>query len=282
MEIDGSARSLFAKLSDERAKGRAIGFVPTMGALHEGHLSLLRRAKSENDIVVLSIFVNPLQFGPNEDFNQYPRLFEADANAAEQVGVDYLFSPSVEEMYPEGQPKTSVHVATITEPMEGALRPGHFDGVATVVTKLFSIVGQCRAYFGEKDWQQLAMVKRMTSDLSLPVEVVPCPIVREPDGLAMSSRNIYLFPEEREAALALSRALRSGSDAIERGASRPDEVSGLMMEILSENPLVHPQYAEVVDSNLLVPSRIEGEVRLLVAAKVGKPKLIDNMGVFAK
>lgn len=189
-----------------KKEGKSIGFVPTMGYLHEGHLSLVRLSKQQNDITIMSIFVNPIQFGPNEDYDRYPRDFERDKSLAEKEGVDYIFYPSVEEMYPEDF-KTVVSVKKITEIMCGKSRPGHFDGVATVVLKLFNIVNPDRAYFGQKDAQQLAVIKQMVKDLNLDVEIVPCPIVREQDGLAMSSRNVYLSEEERKSATVLYRAL---------------------------------------------------------------------------
>jgi pantoate--beta-alanine ligase len=246
-------------------KGR-VGFVPTMGYLHEGHASLMRRARAENDVVVASIFVNPLQFGPAEDLAAYPRDLERDTAIAAGAGVDYLFVPSAEEMYPGGRPSTTVTVAGVSEGMEGASRPSHFAGVATVVAKLLAIVGPCRAYFGEKDFQQLMVVRRLVADLSLPVEVVGCPTVREPDGLAMSSRNVYLSADERRAATVLHRALLAGA-----AASDLDRARAAMAEVVAAEPLATLDYAEAIEQ--------PGEVRLLVAARVGSTRLIDNMGV---
>ncbi|HEX2040090.1 MAG TPA: pantoate--beta-alanine ligase [Acidimicrobiales bacterium] len=247
-----------AVLDAERAAGRTVGLVPTMGFLHDGHASLMRRAVAECDVVAATIFVNPLQFGPHEDFDRYPRDLDRDLAVAAAAGVRYVFAPPVDEMYPE-EVLTTVHVAGLTEDLEGAVRPGHFDGVATVVAKLFNAAGPCRAYFGEKDWQQLAVVRRMAADLSFPVEVVGCPIVREADGLAMSSRNVYLSPKERMAATVLYRALLAARDSADPVAT--------MKEVVATEPLVELDYAEQVGD------------RLLVAARVGTTRLIDNMGV---
>lgn len=242
-------------LDAERAAGRTVGLVPTMGYLHDGHASLMRRAAAECDVVAATVFVNPLQFAPGEDLSTYPRDLDRDIALAEEAGVSLLFAPPVEEMYP-GEVLTTVHVDKVGDGLEGAARPTHFDGVATVVAKLFAISGPCRAYFGEKDWQQLAVVRRLVADLSLPVEVVGCPIVREPDGLAMSSRNVHLSPEERQAATVLHRALLAGR------AGGPDA----MRAVVATEPLVHLDYAEQVGD------------RLLIAARVGRTRLIDNMG----
>ena len=202
-----------------RADGRRVGFVPTMGFFHEGHRSLMRAARADNDLVVVSLFVNPTQFGPNEDLAAYPRDLDGDTAAADAEGVDVLFLPTVDEMYPAGA-RTTVHVDGLTERLCGASRPGHFDGVTTVVAKLFSIVGPSRAYFGRKDAQQLAVIRRMATDLDLPVDVVGCPLVRETDGLALSSRNVYLDAEARQAATMLSASLYLASEAVVRGRAR--------------------------------------------------------------
>ena len=267
-----------ARCDDVRRGGGTVGLVPTMGSFHAGHLSLMRAARAADDLVVVSLFVNPLQFAPTEDLAAYPRDLEGDAAAAAAVGVDVLFAPPVEEMYPTSAPvRTTVHVEGLTSRLCGATRPTHFDGVTTVVTKLFSIVGPCRAYFGRKDAQQLAVVGRMATDLDLPVEVVGCPLVREADGLAMSSRNVYLTNEERAAATVLSLALRSAVDSIcggERDASAVRD--GLAARIASE-PLVRLDYAAVVDAADLVPvEQVSGRVLLAVAAFVGRARLIDN------
>lgn len=266
-------------LAEHRAAGRSVGFVPTMGYLHEGHASLMRAAREHDDVVVVSVFVNPLQFGEGEDLDTYPRDLARDTEVAAAEGVDLLFVPPVEEMYPEPV-LTTVSVAKVSEPMEGAARPGHFDGVATVVAKLFNIVGPCRAYFGAKDFQQLAVVRRMVRDLSFPVEVVGCPTVRELDGLAMSSRNAYLTPEQREAAPVIHRALRAGAAAIAAGERDPQTVRELVAGIIEAEPLAELDYVEVVDADsLATPETLQGNLRLLAAVRFGRARLIDNVGV---
>lgn len=276
MELHPTIDGFRKAIQRERDAGRTAGFVPTMGALHDGHISLIAKSVESCDVTALSIFVNPLQFGPTEDLSKYPRPFEADAAKAEAAGVTHLFAPSVDEMYPVGQLQTNVHVSGVTEMLEGALRPGHFDGVSTVVAKLFGIAGPCRAFFGEKDWQQLEVVRRMTIDLSLPVEVVGCPIVREPDGLAMSSRNVYLSDSERESALALSRALEQGVSIVAGGEKDSATVCSAMLEAMSD---VDTQYAAHVGPGMTSKDIVEPGDRLLVAAKVGPARLIDNVGV---
>ena len=277
-------------LDAERAAGRRVGFVPTMGYLHEGHVSLMRAARAEADVVVTSIFVNPLQFAAHEDLDDYPRDLERDASLAEGAGVDLLFVPSVAEMYPDPVPggllATTVSVAGVSEHMEGASRPTHFAGVATVVAKLFSIVGPCRAYFGEKDFQQLAVVRRMVADLSMTVEVVGCETVREADGLAMSSRNAYLSAEQRAAAPVVHRALRAGAAAVLAGEREPGAVRAAIAGVVAQEPLAELDYAEVVRvSDLTVPSTIDPTdalgLRLLAAVRFGSTRLIDNLGVTA-
>jgi pantoate--beta-alanine ligase len=270
---------LRAVLDGERAAGRRVGFVPTMGFLHEGHASLMRAARADTDVVVASIFVNPLQFGAGEDLDAYPRDLDRDTALAAAAGVDLLFAPAVEEMYPRPV-LTTVAVAQLSEGLEGASRPTHFAGVATVVAKLLSIVGPCRAYFGAKDFQQIAVVRRMAEDLSLPVEVVACPTRREPDGLAMSSRNVYLTPEERAAAPVVYTALRSGAAAIAAGERDPAAVRELMAQIIEAEPLTQLDYAEVVDADsFTVPEPLTGNLRLLAAVRLGRARLIDNVGV---
>jgi pantoate--beta-alanine ligase len=265
-----------------RGRG-SVGFVPTMGYLHEGHLSLVRRARSADDVVVASIFVNPLQFAAGEDLDTYPRDLDRDTALAAGAGVDLLFVPDLAEMYPRPV-LTAVSVDELAGVLEGATRPGHFSGVATVVTKLFSIVGPCRAYFGEKDFQQLQIVRRMVSDLSLPVEVVGCPIVRETDGLAMSSRNVYLTPEERRAAPVLRRALTAGDYMVALGEPSPAAIAGAMAQVVTDEPLAELDYAACVEpSTLRPPDRIVPgmELRLLAAARFGRPRLIDNIAATA-
>jgi len=251
------------ELEAARVAGRTVGLVPTMGYLHDGHASLIRRSAAECDVTAVTVFVNPLQFGANEDLASYPRDLEHDVAVAEGAGAAIVFAPPVQEMYP-GDVLTFVHVARVGEGMEGASRPGHFDGVATVVAKLFAIAGPCRAYFGEKDYQQLAVVRRMAADLSFPVDIVGCPIVREPDGLAMSSRNVYLSPDERSAATVLERALRAGADDL--GHARE-----VMAAVVASEPLARLDYAEVVET--------DHEYRLVIAARLGTTRLIDNLGV---
>lgn len=269
-------------LDAARARGQRIGLVPTMGYLHDGHLSLVDASRQANDLTVVSIFVNPLQFSADEDLEAYPRDFDRDAALCAERGVDLVFAPTAEEMYPL-PPLTTVNLSGITARLEGAARPTHFAGVATVVAKLFNVAGRGHAYFGEKDWQQLIVVRRMAADLSFPVEVVGCPIVREPDGLAMSSRNVYLEPDQRRAATVLSRALRRGIDLVEAGERRPAVVEAAIRdEISSEEAVSEPDYVAVVDAETLQEQdRLAGHVRLLVAARVGRPRLLDNMGVWA-
>jgi pantoate--beta-alanine ligase len=272
---------LRAALDRERAGGRTVGFVPTMGYLHDGHASLMRAARAETGVVTASVFVNPLQFGPGEDLEAYPRDLDRDTALAAEAGVDLLFTPSAEEMYPTPV-LTTVSVAGVSAPLEGASRPTHFAGVATVVAKLFSIVGPCRAYFGAKDWQQVAVVRRMARDLSMPVEVVACPTLREPDGLAMSSRNVYLSPDERAAAPVLYRALRAGAAAVGAGERDAAAVRDLMAGIIEAEPLAGLDYAEVVDADsFTVPDPLAGNLRLLAAVRFGRARLIDNVGVTA-
>jgi pantoate--beta-alanine ligase len=272
---------LRAALDAERASGARVGFVPTMGYLHDGHASLIRQARASSDVVAVSIFVNPLQFGAGEDLAAYPRDLDGDSRLAEANGADVLFTPAVEEMYPTPV-QTTVSVAGVSEPLEGASRPTHFAGVATVVAKLFSIVGPCAAYFGEKDFQQLAVIRRMASDLSMPIEVVGCPTRREPDGLAMSSRNVYLSADEREAAPVLYRALQAGAALVLSGERDPAAVRELMAGVIEAEPLARLDYAEVVDAaSFTVPDPLAGSLRLLAAVRFGRARLIDNVGVTA-
>jgi pantoate--beta-alanine ligase len=268
-------------LDAARREGATVGLVPTMGYLHDGHVSLMARARAECDVVAASIFVNPLQFAAGEDLSTYPRDLPADSARSEAAGVDLLFTPSVEEMYPRPA-ATSVVVPELAATMEGASRPTHFAGVSTVVAKLFNIAGPCRAYFGEKDFQQLAIVRRMADDLSFAVEVVGCPIVREPDGLALSSRNVYLSPEQRTAAAVLNRALRVGAALVEQGERNPSAIAARMAEVVVAEPLAVLDYAEVVDPDTLEPPvALEPgrPVQLLVAAGLGQTRLLDNLAV---
>jgi len=266
-------------LDDARRAGGTVGFVPTMGYLHQGHASLMDAARADCDLVVASIFVNPLQFAPDEDLDSYPRDLTGDTAVAERCGVDLLFVPSTREMYPEAV-RTTVSVAGVSQGYEGQARPTHFDGVSTVVAKLFNIVGPCRAYFGEKDYQQLAVVRRMVADLSVPVEVVGCPTVREADGLAMSSRNAYLTAAERAAAPVLHQALRAGAARVEAGERDPAVVRQAMAALVDAEALAELDYAAVVDAATLeVSDPLEGTLRLLIAARFGKARLLDNLGV---
>ncbi len=250
-----------------------------MGFFHEGHRSLMRAARKANDFVIVSLFVNPTQFGPTEDLAGYPRDPVGDSMAAEAEGVDVLFTPGVAEMYPAGA-RTTVHVDGLTDVLCGASRPGHFDGVTTVVAKLFAIVGPSRAYFGRKDAQQLAVVRRMAVDLDLPVEVVGCPLVREPDGLAMSSRNSYLDADERRAAAILSSALYLASEAVVAGERDPRALRRLLVDTVAGVPAVRLDYAEVVDAATLEPiDRIGPDTLVALAAFVGKARLIDNVTI---
>jgi len=279
MQVAKTVREVRAWTKLARAEGKTIGFVPTMGYFHEGHLSLMRRAKAECDLCVVSLFVNPTQFGPSEDFQRYPRDFARDAAMAESVGVDLLFAPAVEEMYPEGY-QTYVEVTEVTRRLEGAARPGHFRGVATVCTKLFHIVQADRAYFGKKDYQQLKVIQRMVRDLNIPTEIVPCETVREPDGLAMSSRNVYLKPDERQAATVLYRALCAGRDAILAGERDAKKVQALVEQVIATEPLVKTEYVDVADAETLEPlTDLRGEVVISLAARVGVARLIDNVTV---
>ncbi|MFN3396701.1 MAG: pantoate--beta-alanine ligase [Thermodesulfovibrionales bacterium] len=258
--------------------GRSIGFVPTMGALHEGHLSLVRVSRQENDITVVSIFVNPMQFGPSEDYNQYPRDFEGDMEKLRREGVDILFLPDKDHMYPEGF-STNIEVSNLSHKLCGAFRPGHFRGVATVVTKLFNIVIPTRAYFGQKDYQQSLIIKRLVRDLDMNIDIVICPTVREEDGLAMSSRNLYLSEKERTAATVLYRALQAGYGAIKAGVTKKEEITKIMRDIVESEPLVSEiQYLSVYDPDDLEELEVINKRALLAGAiKIGKTRLIDNI-----
>jgi len=263
-------------VQEKRQEGQTIGLVPTMGYLHEGHLSLMRAAKKSTDVVVVSIFVNPTQFGAGEDFSEYPRNLERDGALVEREGVDFIFAPAVAEMYPEGC-ATYVEVERLTEKMCGRSRPGHFRGVATVVTKLFNIVQPDQAFFGQKDAQQVVVIKHMVRDLNIPLEIVTCPIVREGDGLALSSRNVYLNPEERRAALVLSKSLDQAREMIEQGERDPDKVVRQMKGFIEAEPLAQIDYVEINRAEDLAEiPRIEGRVLIALAVRIGKTRLIDN------
>jgi len=260
-----------------REQGRVIGFVPTMGALHAGHLALVEKARREASPVIVSIFVNPKQFGPGEDYEKYPRAMESDAKMLREMGVDVLFAPSAEEMYPAGF-RTSVSVEGLGDRLEGRVRPGHFRGVATVVLKLLEIVAPRLAYFGRKDAQQARMLAQMASDLALDSEIVVCPIVRESDGLAMSSRNAYLSPGERQAATVLFRALDSARAAVIAGERDPQRLIAAMRGVLAGEPLASPDYVEIVSEDSFEPvARLRGRCLALLAVRLGKTRLLDNL-----
>jgi pantoate--beta-alanine ligase len=270
---------LHSALAPHWRTGAAIGLVPTMGALHEGHLSHVRRARARDEVVVASVFVNPTQFGPSEDLTRYPRTPERDAALLEAEGVDVLFMPSAEEMYPPGF-ATRVEVGHIGEVLEGASRPRHFAGVATVVLKLFQLVRPTRAYFGQKDAQQLAVIRQMVRDLNLPVEIVAGPTIREPDGLAMSSRNAYLSPAERRAATVLYHALTAARDRYKAGERDAEALRHVMHKTVSAEPLARLDYAEVVNADTMEPlAMVEAGTLLVIAARIGTTRLIDNMAL---
>jgi pantoate--beta-alanine ligase len=276
MEIIRTISWMSQVARESRVKERIVGLVPTMGALHEGHFSLIRAAKSECAPVVVSIFVNPKQFGPSEDFQKYPRAFDADRAALENLGVDYLFAPTPEEMYPRGF-RTSVAVEGLSEKLEGRSRPGHFQGVTTVVLKLLEIVQPNRAYFGRKDAQQARIIRQMALDLDLATQIVVRPILREPDGLALSSRNVYLNADERRAATALYRSLEATHQEITSGERNPAHLLAALRRVIDAEPAVALDYAEIVDAETLEPVvNLRGECLILLAAKVGKTRLIDN------
>lgn len=273
-----------AKLEHRRPDGDPkIGFVPTMGYLHDGHASLLKQARNQSDIVVLSIFVNPIQFGPNEDYEKYPRDEERDFAVAKKHGADIVFMPTPDMMYPTPT-KTKVHVDDITGPLCGAARPGHFDGVTTVVTKLFNLVQPDQAFFGMKDAQQVAVIQRMVEDLNFPIEIVPCPIVREEDGLAMSSRNVYLSDEERAQALVLSRSLRQVDNWLQDNSElTAPELRQKMKDMIAEQPLADIDYIEILSFPQLesvspdMPlKQCDGNILIALAVKFGRTRLIDN------
>lgn len=274
---------VFKKIKDmqefsenQRMLGKRIAFVPTMGYLHKGHEKLIERAKDLGDLVVVSIFVNPTQFGPSEDFNRYPRDWERDRSILESHHVDAVFFPDVEEMYPEGY-QTYVTVEELSRPLCGAFRPGHFRGVATVVLKLFNIVKPHFAVFGEKDYQQLLVIKRMVSDLNLDVRIIGYPTVREEDGLAMSSRNLYLNEKERKAALVLSRSLKKARELYRMGLRNPEALRNELIEEIKKEPLVRLQYLEICSSKDLKPvMEIGPDTLVAIAAFVGNARLIDN------
>ena len=272
-----TVKELREYLAGQRAASKTVGLVPTMGFLHEGHLSLIREAKAENDVVVVSDFVNPTQFGPNEDFESYPRNIERDTELALSAGADVIFYPSVSEMYP---PESSTYVeveGNITRVLCGASRPTHFRGVTTVVNKLFNIVEPDKAYFGQKDAQQVAVLTKMVKDLHMDIELIICPIVREPDGLAMSSRNTYLSAEERKQAVILNQALKKAKNAFANGEKDVVKLTGIITDKINEMPLAVIDYVSILDFPSLKPIiTIEKDALGAVAVKFGKTRLIDN------
>jgi pantoate--beta-alanine ligase len=264
-------------VGEARRRGNTVGLVPTMGALHEGHLSLIRTARRECDLLVVSIFVNRPQFGPTEDFDAYPRPLEDDLEICRAEAVDLVFAPAEDVIYPADF-RTWLHVEHLGDVLEGEFRPGHFRGVATVVLELLNIVGPDCAYFGEKDYQQLLLIRQLVRDLNVPVEIRACPLVREPDGLAASSRNRYLGPEDRQRALALSRSLTLACDMVRAGERDANEIRQRMRDLLENTPGCSVDYAELVDPGTLeVVTELAGPVLAVVAARIGKVRLIDNM-----
>ncbi|NOZ91935.1 MAG: pantoate--beta-alanine ligase [Dictyoglomi bacterium] len=279
MEIIKSIEKLRKVLWEHRKAGKSIGFVPTMGYLHEGHLNLVRQARKDNDIVVVSIFVNPTQFGEGEDFDSYPRDLERDASLCEKEGVDYIFAPDTHEMYPDGAPLVYVDVLKLSDHLCGRFRPGHFRGVLTVVAKLFNIVMPDRAYFGKKDIQQLRIIMQMVKDLNFPIEIVPVETTREPDGLAMSSRNTYLSPEERAVAPRIYESLKEGFQIIKDGERDATKVVEHILEKLEAIPGARPQYVQIVSWDDMQPVKElkDGIYVLATAVFLGPARLIDNI-----
>ena len=276
MIISESVQEVRKVTANWKKRGFSVGLVPTMGYLHPGHISLIERARKENDMVVVSIFVNPIQFGPNEDLDKYPRDMAHDREVCEKAGAELIFAPQPSEMYP-CENLAFVDIRGLGDGLCGAKRPGHFRGVCTVVSKLFNIVLPDRAYFGEKDAQQLAIIKRMVKDLNFGTMIVSCPIVREPDGLAMSSRNLYLSPEERKAALSVSRSLSGAKELMRNGEKNAVKIRETIVAGISAEPLARIDYAEIVDSADLRPvEKIDKPVLAAVAVYFGKTRLIDN------
>ena len=280
MEVTGDRLGFREACDGARMEGNLLGFVPTMGALHDGHLSLVARAREECDVVAVSIFVNPLQFGPSEDLAAYPRDLERDLLLMEKDGADLAFTPGADEMYPGGRPEATVDPGPLGEVLEGASRPGHFRGVCTVVAKLLGLVGPSRAYFGEKDAQQLAVIRRMVVDLDMPVEVLGCPTLREEDGLAMSSHNAYLSHEERAASTCLYEALARATWLVEGGERDPNVLKAEMAKRIGAEPLAALDYVAIVDDERFAEvDRLDGPARALVAARIGNTRLIDNLRI---
>lgn len=272
-----SPSDIYQRLTELRCAGKTVGLIPTMGALHEGHLSLVRRAKESCDVAIATIFVNPTQFAPHEDFSKYPRTLERDQQLLEEAGCDLLFCPATEVIYPAGY-STLVEPPAVSAPLEGVCRPGHFRGVATIVLKLFQLLPSDRAFFGAKDFQQVLVIKRMVIDLNVPIEIVTCPIIRESDGLAMSSRNRYLSPAEREQALAISRGLKAAQQLVSEGCDDPKTLQNAILNELARAKIARIDYVAIAHPDTLaeVTNLDQGAVAL-VAAFVGTTRLIDNV-----
>jgi len=282
MQVLSSIEAVRAALAAVKTDGGGVGFVPTMGYLHAGHMELVARARAENEIVVASIFVNPLQFGPTEDLTRYPRDLERDRTMLEKAGVDILFAPGVEDMYPHPM-KTVVDVPELGCELEGAVRPGHFAGVATVVSKLFNIVQPSNAYFGEKDYQQVVLIKRMADDLALPVRIVSVPTVRDADGLALSSRNVYLNEAERRAAVIIPRALDEAERLVAQGLTDPQVLEAKLVGFIGREPLAKPEVVAVRDASTLKHvAEIEDAVVVALFVRIGSTKLLDNRVIARK
>ncbi|APF25465.1 pantoate--beta-alanine ligase [Clostridium sporogenes] len=266
-------KEIIKKWKDENL---SIGYVPTMGYLHEGHASLIKKAREENDKVVVSIFVNPIQFGPKEDYSTYPRDLDKDSSLCDEFGANLIFNPEASEMYPN-KIYSHVNVGTLTKNLCGEKRPGHFQGVCTVLTKFFNIIAPTRAYFGEKDAQQLAVVKKMVQDLNFPIEIIGCPIIRESDGLAKSSRNAYLNIKERKSALVLNKSLKEALNALESGETKSNTIKNIIVNRLNKEPLAKIDYVSIVDSDNLQPiEEIKSSILVAIAVYIGKTRLIDN------
>lgn len=281
MKIVSTINDVRSTVKEWKKNGLKVGLVPTMGFLHEGHLSLIKKAVAENDKVIVSVFVNPTQFGPNEDFEAYPRDLNKDAALCEEAGADLIFHPEPEEMYPDGF-CSSVNMTGLTDALCGKSRPIHFQGVCTVVSKLFNIAAPDNAYFGEKDAQQLAIIKRMVKDLNFDIKITGCPIIREEDGLAKSSRNTYLNPEERQAALVLSKAVKCGRSLVEGGEKDSAVILKEMKSIIENEPLARIDYVEIVDMNTMKNiDKVKGDVLCAMAVYIGKTRLIDNFIYYA-
>ena len=281
MKIVSTVNDVRSTVKEWKKNGLKVGLVPTMGFLHEGHLSLIKKAVAENDKVIVSVFVNPTQFGPNEDFEAYPRDLNKDAALCEEAGADLIFHPEPEEMYPDGF-CSSVNMTGLTDALCGKSRPIHFQGVCTVVSKLFNIAAPDNAYFGEKDAQQLAIIKRMVKDLNFDIKITGCPIIREEDGLAKSSRNTYLNPEERQAALVLSKAVKCGRSLVEGGEKDSAVILKEMKSIIENEPLARIDYVEIVDMNTMRNiDKVKGDVLCAMAVYIGKTRLIDNFIYYA-